>query len=35
MLDDALAELRTFQEKYRRLKELVDVFAAIRRVKRK
>jgi len=34
MLADALAELRSFQEKYRRLTELAEVFKAIRRVQR-
>ena len=35
MLADALAELELFREKYRRLKELASVFAAIKRVRKK
>lgn len=35
MLDDALAELELFRDKYRRLKELSEVFTAIRKVKKK
>lgn len=35
MLSDALGELERFQEKYRKLKELSEVFSAIRKVRRK
>lgn len=35
MLDDALRELEFFQHKYRRLKELADVFAAVRKVRKR
>ena len=35
MLADALSELQIFQQKYASLKELVAVFTAIRKVKRK
>ena len=35
MLVDALNELRVFQQKYSRLKELAEVFRSIRNVKRK
>ncbi len=34
MLADALAELRTFERKYRELKELAEVFAAVRKLRR-
>lgn len=34
MLSDALSELKVFQEKYRQLKELAEVFAAARKIKR-
>lgn len=34
MLQDALAELQLFQEKYSRLKELANVFTAIKSVRR-
>jgi hypothetical protein len=34
LLEDALAELQSFEEKYRSLKELADVFAAARKVRR-
>lgn len=35
MLSDALDELQLFREKYRKLKELASVFAAIKRVNKK
>ena len=35
MLSDAMDELSLFREKYHKLKELVSVFAAIKRVKRR
>ena len=35
MLADALAELACFEEKYRRLKELAAVFAAIKKVRKR
>ena len=35
LLEDALRELRSFQQKYRRLKELAVVFSAIDRVVKK
>ena len=35
MLQDALDELQLFREKYRKLKELATIFAAIKRVRRK
>ncbi len=35
LLADALEELELFRSKYRRLKELAGVFAAIQKVKRK
>lgn len=35
MLSDALEELELFREKYRKLKELATIFAAIKRVRRK
>lgn len=35
MLSDALAELNVFQQKYVRLKELAEIFQAVRRVRRK
>lgn len=35
MLSDALDELELFRDKYRRLKELAEVFKAIRKVKKR
>jgi len=34
LLEDAISEMRVFQEKYGRLKELAEVFAAMKRIRK-